>query len=239
MKIALTYTGTEEKNQNYVRWLAGESSDITITVISEKKNNLNEVGSSDALLLSGGRDIHPRFYKNKTLLYPNCPQDGFDEKRDDFEIDAFSLAQKKNLPVLGICRGMQLINSVLGGSLHQDLGEGLNKVHRAGQGTDKTHPITIEKNTLLNEIVKIDMGTVNSAHHQSIDKVGGGLKVNSFSADGTIEGLEWRKRSDKPFLLLVQWHPERMFKCNLEGSPLSKNLRDRFIEEAQKSKKSK
>jgi putative glutamine amidotransferase len=238
MKIALTYTGTEEKNQNYIKWLRGEEKDITIVVMSVNENNLIELDNCDALVLSGGRDIHPKFYKSEITRYPNSPDD-FDEKRDSFEKNAFLLAQQRKLPVLGICRGMQLVNSILGGNLKQDLGENLNKIHKADQGIDKIHQINVTEHTLMNEIAGVNKGIVNSAHHQAIDKPAEGLRVNCLSDDNTIEGLEWTDATNKPFLLCVQWHPERMFKSLLENSPLSQNIRKRFIEEVLKSKESK
>jgi len=77
---------------------------------------------------------------------------------------------------------------------------------------------------------------VNSAHHQAVNVPGNGLKVNCIADDGTIEGLEWADTANKPFLLCIQWHPERMFQFGLDNSPSSKNIRNKFIEEINKSK---
>jgi len=120
MKIGLTYTSTEEKNNNYVRRLK-VNDDIDVTKISADDNNLHEVIDCDALVLAGGRDIHARFYKNNMTDYPHSTKE-FDEKRDEFEMTAFHLAQENNKPVLGVCREMQLVNCILGGTLKQDLG---------------------------------------------------------------------------------------------------------------------
>jgi putative glutamine amidotransferase len=234
MKIALTYTGTDEKQNHYVRWLKANE-DIEVITISAEENNLSEVANSDALVLSGGRDIHPKHYSNQKTDYLHS-QNGFDEKRDEFEIAAFKLAQEKGLPVLGICRGLQLVNSVLGGTLRQDLGEDLNKIHRVETGSDKAHGVTILPHTMISEMAEIERSVVNSAHHQAVDQLGEGLRVNCTADDGTIEGLEWSDPSGKPFLLCVQWHPERMFKFHLEETPLSKNIRNKFIDVIQKSK---
>jgi putative glutamine amidotransferase len=239
MRIGLTYTGSPEKHLNYERWLKGIfKEDIEIIKLSVDDKNESEIQNCDALVIAGGRDIHPKFYKKTETDYPNSPPD-FDEARDAFEIAAFQLAQKKNIPVLGICRGMQLINCILDGTLNPDLGAILNEVHRDKNARDKAHALNVEANTIMSEIVNAGRSVVNSAHHQSIEKLGDGLKVNCTADDGTIEGLEWADPSNKPFLLCIQWHPERMFKIQLESSHLSRTLRDKFIEEIKKSKKAK
>jgi putative glutamine amidotransferase len=237
MKIGLTHTGIEEKHQNYIKWLTGKD-DIEIIKLSEHDNNEEVIKNYDALILSGGVDIHPKFYKNKKLTYPHSPKK-FNEQRDEFEIELFNLAQKTNKPVLGICRGFQLINCIYRGTLKQDVGDELNKIHKAEVinhiQKDKAHGVDIEDGTTMHEIVKHSRLVVNSAHHQTIDQLGEGLKVNCRSDDGLIEGFERVEPAGKPFLLAVQWHPERMYKFNLENSPVSKAIRDRFIEEVKKS----
>ena len=118
--------------------------------------------------------------------------------------------------------------------MHQDLGKLLNKIHRF-ESDDKAHGVNIVAGTLLNRMVQHDRYVINSAHHQAVKRVGKGLKVNCIADDGIIEGFERADGSGKPFLLAVQWHPERMFKLQLQDSPLSKNIRDHFIEEIKKS----
>ncbi|TKK69418.1 gamma-glutamyl-gamma-aminobutyrate hydrolase family protein [Ilyomonas limi] len=232
MKIALTYTGSDEKHNNYVRWLKAND-DITVIKISADDNNLEEVKNCDALVLSGGVDIHPEFY-NQYTDYANAPQ-VFNKERDHLEFAVFQSALENGKPVLGICRGLQLVNCFFGGSLEQDLGNDLNKIHRS-EKKDKAHGLTVESGTVLHKIIQAERGVVNSAHHQAIKILGEGLKVNCVADDGTIEGFEWANASDKPFLLCIQWHPERMFQFGLEHSPLSKNIRDTFIEVIHSSK---
>jgi putative glutamine amidotransferase len=236
MKIGLTYTGTEEKHQNYIRWLMGnEEMEVIKLSVDDTSDELKKY---DGFVMSGGTDVHPKYYKSKKINYPNAPT-AFDEKRDEFEISVFRSAQENNIPVLGVCRGFQLINCIYGGTLQKDLGKALNIIHRAqtenGIQKDKAHGLNIEPGTLLSVICGPGRFVVNSAHHQAVKKTGKGLKVNCMADDGTIEGLEWANPSGKPFLLAVQWHPERMFKFQLENSPVSKGIRDRFIEEIKKS----
>lgn len=232
MKIALTYTGSDEKHNNYVRWLKADD-DIAVIKISAGDNNLQEVKDCDALVLSGGVDIHPGFY-NQHTDYANAPK-SFHKERDEFELAAFQSALQNGKPVLGICRGLQLVNCFFGGSLKQDLENNLNKTHKSEQW-DKAHKLTIEPGTVLHEIIQSERGVVNSAHHQAVEKLGEGLKVNCTADDGTIEGFEWDDAAGKPFLLCIQWHPERMFQFGLEHSPLSRNIRDTFIEVIRLSK---
>lgn len=223
MKIGLTYCGSK-KQANYINWLQSVSG-VEVVELSASLNNADKLESCSGLVISGGIDVHPSFYKNNELNFPGA--EGFDEARDQFEILVFKNAQEENLPVLGICRGLQLINCIFDGSLIQDLGE-LNKIHKGGP--DKIHEIKIEQSTLLHSISHINSGNVNSSHHQAIDKLGKNLKVNCKAGDGTIEGIE-RSEKGHPFLLAVQWHPERMGDLN---GPLSKNIRNGFLEAARK-----
>ena len=227
MKIGLTYTGTEEKHNNYVNWLKGNDA-IEITKLSAADNNLQKVKEMDAIVLSGGIDMHPKNYGSNVKDYPNAPGE-FQEDRDAFETAVFELAQEQQLPTLAICRGMQLVNCILGGDLIQDIGPKANKLHRSDT-TDEKHEVLILPGTLLRQIAGKEKDEANSAHHQCVNKLGDGLMANAQSDDGIIEGFEWANKKNKPFLLGVQWHPERMYKLNIAASSLSGNIREYFIE---------
>ncbi|HEY0679053.1 MAG TPA: gamma-glutamyl-gamma-aminobutyrate hydrolase family protein [Chitinophagaceae bacterium] len=236
MKIGLTHTENKEKHQFYIEWLRLDDKPDIVS-LSVEADNAEEVKRCDALVLSGGVDIHPSFYDGAEE-YPNMPSNGWRKDRDLFERSAFAYAIQSSIPIFGICRGMQFINVILNGTLTQDLGDqALNKVHKGGP--DKRHEVIIERDSLLHEITGLVNGEVNSAHHQSIKRIGHGLMVNCRAIDGTIEGIEWMTKHNKPFLLGVQWHPERMFGFNLQDSPLSAAIRNKFIEEVSKSKASK
>lgn len=225
--IGLTFTGTDEKHNNYVNWL-NENAGIEIITLSAGHDNLDAVQGVDGIVLSGGIDMHPKYYRNEIINYPNAPLN-FNEERDAFEIAVFELSQQYRLPVLAICRGMQLVNCVLGGTLTQDLDEA-NTIHRFLYN-DKAHGVDIVPGTLLSEVTQAYRAVANSAHHQCINILGKGLKINCTSDDGVIEGIEWENKSGQPLFLGIQWHPERMYKFHLQDSLLSKNLRDWFINE--------
>lgn len=153
----------------------------------------------DGLILCGGSDIHPRYYGEGI--------DGsvdIDEERDRTEIAVAKKFLQTGKPILGICRGMQLLNVVLGGTLIQHLSQ--VKQHRADDKRDLIHEVVAQKGSLFEELY----GTrfcINSLHHQALKKMGEGLCATLYSADGkVIEGCE---HIDKPYFG-VQWHPEKM-----------------------------
>lgn len=240
MKIGLTYTGSPGKHQNYANWLKGDQSEIEIITLSAA-GDADAIQQCDALVLSGGVDIHPKLYGGD-LRYSGRPV-VWEEDRDLFERSALEFALKENLPVLGICRGLQLINVCFRGTLIQDLGETGDSTHEAVGDQDKWHPVQVEKGTVLDDIAGGDMMVggeddradgkdagekkINSAHHQAIDRLGEGLLVNCRAEDGTIEGIEWQDPAGKSFLLGVQWHPERM---NDPENPLTAKVRQVFLQ---------
>jgi len=225
VKIGLTYTGSDEKHNNYLEWLQGD--DIELVRLTDNQHTAAIVSELDALVLSGGVDMHPDYYHGEQT-YNRMPK-MFKRNRDEFELALLGKAIETSIPILGICRGMQLINVYQEGTMIQDLAE-KNKIHE-GSNQDRVHNVNLEKGTLLSEIAGVSSAPVNSAHHQSIKALGKGLLANCSSDDGVIEGIEWEDKHNKPFMLAVQWHPERMKKFDLHNTPLCKNIRDRFIAE--------
>jgi putative glutamine amidotransferase len=144
------------------------------------------------------------------------------------------MAWERELPVLGVCRGLQLINITLKGGLVQDLGIAGDGMHEANAGIDKQHGVRIESDSLLAEVTGCLSGEVNSAHHQAVGQLGEGLRVNCYAEDGRIEGIEWAEPAGRPFLLAVQWHPERMLANGFEDEFLYRAIRDRFVGEVEK-----
>jgi len=223
MTIGITYT--ESNYINYPRWILAD--DPSIEIIQLTSEHARDLAKCDGIVLSGGIDTHPRFYKSGNVSYTRAPE-VFDENRDQFELDVFQFALDKKLPVLAICRGMQLVNVALGGDLIQDIEESGKSDHRRHGATDGMHEIRVEKNSLLYEITGHENGTVNSAHHQALGAVAADLVVNAYSADGIAEGAEWKDKADKTFLLCLQWHPERLAQVQPDN-PFTMNIRKHFL----------
>jgi putative glutamine amidotransferase len=170
----------------------------------------------DGILFTGGPDIQPSRYGKEDEVNL-CNE--IDEERDKIEFDIAHQAEENSTPVLGICRGTQLLNVHYGGTLITDVESFGGSSHRKVDGYDARHDVRIEPGSYLRRILSEGEGEVNSAHHQAVDRVGDGLSVAArATGDGTIEALEWEDATDKPFLLAVQWHPERMeFSENFAG----------------------
>lgn len=164
------------------------------------------VAMMNGLLLPGGNfDIPPSLYGAATqheTVKPKPP-------RTDFELALLQAALKKNMPVLGICGGEQLINVAMGGTLIQHIPAEVADCLQHEQGdilpTEPTQTIRVERETLLYQIVKKQEIKVNTTHHQAVKMPGRGIVVNALAEDGVIEGIEC---SEYRFCLGVQWHPE-------------------------------
>ncbi|ULQ50701.1 gamma-glutamyl-gamma-aminobutyrate hydrolase family protein [Flavihumibacter fluvii] len=227
-KIGISYTTTNY--HNYWNWFTPEDlgQDIELIQLSFLENNDHDISECSAFILTGGIDIDTDLY-NGDIDYEHKPE-LFQTERDLFEKKIYEYAKVHHLPVLGICRGLQLVNVLEGGKLVQDLGEE-NEVHKKSGDEDKQHLVHIAEDSLLFNISQVHEGMVNSAHHQAIDEdeIAPTLLVNARSGtnDRTIEGIEYKDKNDKPYLLCVQWHPERM--PDKEESPLSLQLKQSFL----------
>jgi putative glutamine amidotransferase len=215
---------SNSKFHNYTGWLEREK--LPYIVLDWEKNNFEDIKDCSSLILTGGSDIFPEFYndwedgKNRGDYIP--ARDGFEFKLLDYALD-------NNYPVLGICRGLQLINCRLNGSLLNDIETIRNTNHRKISDTeDRMHNISIREDSLLFSITGCTSGSINSSHHQAVDRLGEGLMISAKADDGIIEAVEWLDKDNKPFFLAVQWHPERIADS---AGPFSKNIIDRFKEE--------
>jgi len=178
----------------------------------------------DGICLSGGPDLDPETYRAK----PHEELGPIEPALDRFELAVAGGADRRSVPILAICRGMQALNVVRGGTLHQHLPALPGKLlHRQEEPGDiPTHPVTIEGPSLLAEAVGAGDLEVNSFHHQSIDRLGEGLQVVACAPDETIEAVEDPSR---PFLVGVQWHAEAM-----AARPQEASLFERFVDAARR-----
>jgi len=162
----------------------------------------------DGILFTGGEDVDPKLY-DEEIKYGNVK---VNRARDDFEMALLDDGIESRLPILGICRGIQMINVRFGGTLYQDLKNdtALERDHKQqGSRGEPTHSVTVtEPDSLLHGIFT-GICRVNSLHHQAVKRLGRGLKVTARSEDGLVEAVELA--GDYPFFLAVQWHPEEMF----------------------------
>lgn len=177
--------------------------------------------SVDGIVFTGGPDLDPARYGMGEYA-PFCTVDA---DRDEREFALYDAAAARGVPIFAICRGAQLLNVARGGTLIPDLPD-IKAVHH-GQvgGNDRRHPLVLVSGSTLAAVCGTERGEVNTSHHQAVDKVAPDFAVSARADDGVIEAFEWAAPAGKPFLLAVQWHPERMG----EDEPLAKPLFDRFL----------
>lgn len=177
--------------------------------------------AANGLLLSGGPDVHPKFYKEEPL--PGLGD--VDEPLDRMELAAARLAMQSGLPVLAVCRGIQVLNIAMGGTVFQDIASQVPEAIGHRQQAAKsvaTHSVTVERPSLLFDILGRRRIPVNGKHHQAVKDVAEGLQVAARAPDGLVEALF---APEHPFALGVQWHPEGTF----ETDPFSRKLFAAFI----------
>jgi putative glutamine amidotransferase len=226
-KIGLARSNS--KFEFYRDWLNENDIDHVVLDYDKPEEGFKDFENCSGLILTGGADIYPEVY---------CDWDTSESKgsylphRDGFDLKLLRMAIEEKKPVLGICRGLQLINIYFRGSLIFDLEEirGVNH-KRVSDTEDRIHDVKIFNGTILHDIIKREELQVNSSHHQSADRIGEGLIISAKSTDGVVEGLEYEVKDGKNFLIAVQWHPERM---KDRDDPASKNVLQKFLEESNK-----
>ncbi|HET6965519.1 MAG TPA: gamma-glutamyl-gamma-aminobutyrate hydrolase family protein [Acidimicrobiales bacterium] len=161
------------------------------------------VGRIDGLLLSGGGDVDPARYG----AAPAPETGGVDHDRDEVELEMLAAALDRGIPVLGVCRGCQVVNVALGGTLHQHVPgvTDLDHLHREPRDW-LAHTVSVEKGSRLHEVVGLEEMEVNSIHHQAVQRLGRSLRAVACAPDGLVEAIEDPHRP----LLAVQWHPESL-----------------------------
>jgi len=218
------------KYDNYRLWIQNADASINIVKLSHKLDNLHLAASCQAIILSGGEDVHPTLYGKPEYLDILDPLQ-MDIKRDNFELKIIEKALQAHKPILGICRGLQITNVYFGGTLIPDIPSFIgSELHNKIKGTDQLHAVTLSDSSLIQGISNCKEGKINSAHHQSAQKIGEGLVATAFADNNIVEAIEWKNPAQKPWLLLVQWHPERI----TDSEHFSRAIRERFLKEASK-----
>jgi putative glutamine amidotransferase len=223
--------GISKASPNYLHWL--KNSDPSLHTVNfygmTAAEAVRHLRQCNGLLLTGGEDIFPGRY-GKEYDTVRCTE--IDPYRDSLEFALIEKALELKIPVLGICRGHQILNVYLGGSLIVDIpsDRGTKVIHQCDDYLNCFHSVTVTGKTLLAEICKCDSAGVTTNHHQAIDRLSPLLKINAVSDDGLAESIEWLEPANKSFLLGVQWHPERMDFVN----PLSSRIAREFLMQSAK-----
>ena len=175
----------------------------------------------DGIMLIGGGDIHPAAYGQD----PHPHSYGMDEEADAFDLEAAGVAVRMRMPLLAICRGMQVLNVALGGTLDQHITdrEGYRDHGTPGKGP-AMHPVELEAGSLVAKAMDAERPECRSSHHQALADLGTGLVVTGRTDDGVIEAVEHREG----WVLGVQWHPER----TAATDPVQQRLFDALVEQA-------
>ena len=205
--VSLSRRSAERTRRNYLEALQKAGAEA-VALYPDDPAALGAIETLDALVLSGGGDINPARYGQE----PHPSLVSVDDERDSFEIEAIERAIGRGLPVLAICRGLQMLNVALGGSLEQHIESG---AHRTPDGFDAKacsawHQVEIAAGSWLAGVYGSKSITTNSRHHQGVrdGMLAGGLRPVAWSQDGYIEGYDGEK--DGAWLAGVQWHPERV-----------------------------
>jgi putative glutamine amidotransferase len=231
VKIALSKGSPEASYASYYSWIQHfDSTAICQDMYAMPLDSAMELFKScTGLLLTGGTDVNPALY-GKAYDTVRCWT--IDHHLDSLEIMLINSAVAWGMPILGICRGHQMLNVALGGSLIVDIPEdfGTTISHRCQDFTTCLHSVEIDTGSLLYGISGTDIGQVNSAHHQAADQMAPELEAVAFAPDGLIESEQWKNPSGKNFLIGVQWHPERLEPEN----PLSGPIAVKFLVECRR-----
>jgi len=209
-------------NNAYQNWLLHFDSTLTFYQAYGMSSDsldliLEEV---DGMILTGGKDIHPSHHGKDSAVVQCGPIDIY---RDSLELALVEHSFENKIPLFGGCRGMQLLNVAKGGSLIIDIPTAIgSNLHQQEEG-DAYHMVYCHP--WLAKVLEKDSADVNSNHHQAVEELADGFKILAHAKDSIIESFYWEDKSTHPFIIGVQWHPERMER----DDPMAANLARVFL----------
>ncbi len=222
VRIAISKEKPEKYIQNYSGWLKRYNDNIEWFNMYPLgiDSALSLLKTCDGVLITGGEDVYPGLY-GKLEDTARCGT--IDRYRDSLELALIDAAIKNNLPLIGVCRGLQIINVALDGSLIIDIPSDFKSTvnHRQQDWQNCFHTVFLKDATHLNVICDGLSGEVASNHHQGIDVLGEKLQISAYSNDSLPEAIEWDIKGEKAFMMAVQWHPERMDTLHHLSAPIA------------------
>lgn len=223
--------------ESMFHWIMSQGALAVLLPTAKPKNvSLDDLAHAvDAVVMTGGVDVSPQNYGEEALQ----PEWAGDPVRDAYDLGMLRACLAADKPILGVCRGLQLLNVALGGSLYQDIDTQCDgaKMHRNWEMYDSnTHYVSFEKNSGLARLYGPDEVETNSVHHQAINRLSSELSIEArCSDDGVIEAV--RGKVGDPYMFAVQWHPEWhdpvLFPNLLRSAPILQE----FLGEAEKRRK--
>lgn len=226
LRIAISKEG---KSEHYSGWLKRYNENIQWFNLYPLgiDSALQLLETCDGLLLTGGQDVFPGIY-GKISDTVGCGS--IDRYRDSLEFALIAVALESEMPLIGVCRGEQILNVSLGGTLHIDIPTDFDTTvtHRQKDWRNCFHAVNLQSSSQLYVLSGVKTAEVTSNHHQGIEILGKGLRISALSDDGLPEAIEWDDPNKKGFLMAVQWHPERMDTLH----PLSAPFANKFLMEA-------
>lgn len=228
--VAISKASGSESYNNYPNWINNIDKDIECVDLYgiDFEKAIEIINKADGLILSGGPDVHPGRY-GKLSDTNRC---SIDERRDTLEFELIKIATERKIPILGICRGSQILNVAFGGDLIVDIPDDTDSqiIHQIEDG-DAYHDVLLDTSSYLYEITRTAGAEVNSNHHQGIGKLADVFRASSSGKDGIAESFEYKNPTENPWLIAVTWHPERL---NNGNHTLSNPIAKEFIKQVRK-----